>query len=692
MMGLAIEVAVPELMVNGVKMSPKVMRPLACEQFLGGDTLDNAQIEYIFASFDGSESKKSYWADLNLLDEWFGATVEIAVPVVNAQKKKEMRVVHYGRIEQLKFGCGSNPDTAVFTSLMQPPFFGNAPVGIHTVHHGDIDVQSGINEGVRIVRIDDPIVFNGYADIDRHAYFADASDIVSNRSLLEYSIKRDDGKKLNNDETYLFVPLELRESPRATKWQRDKKILSTQTPWSLRTAARYLCASTNHERHVLNPGSKGYDVLPDTPLPRTEITQGYLPGMLDDLLTPWGYTWHVDYEKPGIRRIKFVQLGKGTPAKINLQRPGSGFADWDKTNVDEFDCDLSISTAVNTIIAVGDYMAVEGTFELQRVGARRWALNEAHDYEAPATGMLDGREVSDHFIPRWRPRDLFNEHVMPTNEAIASHVMRRRRFLPTLSQVGETTEGVFDSHPKGNIPPGVYVEFKDVDGEWRDIITRFDSAAQRSIRVLEDECAIEFDFPDDEEERTDPDLLAYLSETNTGAHLRVTATLVSDWRIQTKVRLNAGNESVQGEEEVAWVWDARQRYQCRRRQAYGDNTSIFATHQWSTETETAHQIIDRMTRDCRQLLASIDAAKLQSGIALNRCGHEIKLGQTARDISGRELSLRITPEIAYNDRWPTIVGISWDFINQSSVARLSSDVPDPFGPLDIQRGGRSNYA
>lgn len=670
-MAITADAVVPTLTIDGKAVKPQEYRVVSVEQSMGGQRLDHAVLEVILGGFDGK--LKKLLVDSDIRGGLLNRTCEISVPI-KAKGTTTQQPIHFGYLEDAGAEFGSRPDSLVLVSKLQPYHFGRPLVGAHVAYHGD-----SASTVVR-TRIDDPTVFNGYADRDRQPFTADEKAILPNRTQAgDYSAQNDDGTRFGSTRSHRIVPLELMETPKAKDWQEKGKVRSVKG-WTLRTAAKYLCAACNDERHVKNPTETGYSILEDSDeLPRTEMENGeYLPALLDSLLAPWGYSWFVQYEKPGVRRIAFLKIGSGPTADLKMQRPGSSASiDFALSNVEDFRANISISPAVNVVRVLGDNVYVEGTFPLYQVSPRRWVLNEAHDYVGSDSTLAN-------YIPRWNPKKLFDANMLQDTEAINAQVMRRRRFLPCISLVGPDAKNHFDSHPKGRIPPGVEIEFYDKDKKWKSIVDYFDSAADRSVRILEDECGIEFDAPGDDDEQGEPEILQYLNSIGT-AKLRITATLMSDWRVQITYRLNKGKGSIHGARDVIHVWDARSRYPCRLRQFSGDHASIFKSHTYSTETMSVAGIQTQMKNDARRILATRDAAVCDGSFVLNRIESQVNVGQSANIIGGRNLSLKTTPSGSSSLGQPTIARIAHDFIAQQTTLEVASDLVDPYGPLDVGR-------
>lgn len=584
--------------------------------------------------------------------------------------------VFWGVVEDASYSFGDDADSKLITASIQPWHFG-PPVA--AAQYLNITRDSKGKETRTVVMASEPIVFNGFVDPGRELKGKEGLGyFVGNCAHLgRYTAKKRDGK----DTTYeanMLVPLEvLQTSSGQNRYVNEWRTYDDRNRWTLRNAARYLCALGNYETLIANPKDGDYDTLPDIVLPRTEMQLGsMLPQLLDDLLTPYGCSWYVEVgddagggggglttgasvigaaiasiqntiaaargatKKP---RIKFVRYGQGTEVEAKYAKVGA-LSEFGVTNVD-----LSYSTAptINEVHCIGGPFTVEGTFELYRVSEDKWAMNEAGDYP---TSDYDPWHTSadsglpDNAVPVPDLTGIFPAGLLGkmASSPFVSRVQRRRRFMPTIT-VSDTITG--DTQPKGP-HNGFLIEIIDLaqedvaeaSKEWLPI-DKITDPMFRHVRVLEDECALIFDrgLPEDGDEQDQPENF-FLKALGPNARIRITASLVGDFAGQKVITRDGRNPSVTSTSRT-FVWHDPKRWPCRRVITSTRYKSQYQDDDSTNKTPTVDEVIADMEQAAKQILERTDAAQIGGTLSWFGLHHAVTLGGVVKKIAGREISL-----------------------------------------------------
>ena len=250
----------------------------------------------------------------------------------------------------------------------------------------------------------------------------------------------------------------------------------------------------------------------------------HLPTALDNLLTPYGYRWRIEYTGLNNAKIKVFKAGylaTGIPKVVKLQAPGSNL-NRDETNLVRCNLSGDNKRALKTLTLYGGYTQVEAVWNLfpgwsvgdepEDDGRIYFLLKELFDLNPQYKNVFRKftlNEAGDN--PEWPVADLttvFSDVwsvVAGQNFVHPPIIPKRRKFLPTLTQ--ERTDG--DVRPIGHYD-GIVVQIWDpgkqildesgtvIDkGVWRNMPA---GGAPWNIKVLKDECGIYFDgdFPPEE--------------------------------------------------------------------------------------------------------------------------------------------------------------------------------------------------
>lgn len=344
--------------------------------------------------------------------------------------------------------------------------------------------------------------------------------------------------------------------------------------WTLRKIIDFLLQLNSDAEYVLNPTSSGLRHISQSIYEVRDLTirRGrYLPQLLDDVLTPYGYYHFIQFRnnKP---EIVIEERGRKDPIELKLQKVDE-HVDPSSTEVWKYRLNADmISQSANRIITVGDTIRQEGTFILQadwnpilddtdmkklvdgdtwketpgyKDVWRKWVLNEGQ-----TSLWADKFDLDPFFNPNRESDNAFADE----GEKVAREASIRRRFLPCLTMNKDHT-------PVGNID-GCYIEYWDptagnvvfstgegststfssgestptqMSGAWRPLIGSSPlsedgpGAGMGSggmVRVLDEECGIRFSS----DEQAPEDLISLWKEHGLGPGddlIRITATIES---------------------------------------------------------------------------------------------------------------------------------------------------------------------
>lgn len=618
--------------------------------------------------------------------------------------------IFWGVVDAAGYSVSEDPDTKQLSASIQPWHFGPPITGAQyvSVNRDNKGHNSNTVEATSL-----PIVFNGFLDASRAQVSETTATLPVNKTTKpDFTAIRRDGTR-SVDKCHMLVPVEAVQTPLGvTKYTpvflpyQLGGASANSSAWTLRDAARYLCTLGNYEAYIDNPDEHDYDALPDFILPRTEIKIGeHLPKMLDDLLTPYGYTWYVDVgdseqqaargigaavqsaiaaaiKRAGKPSIKFLKYGSGREVDAMFAAVGKP-AEWSTTNICSAELEYSIAETINEIHVMGGKFSVEGTFELYRVSENKWVANEAGDYfltTFPAFRLPGTEETSQNSdrvpvpdLSLWFPDSLLGAMA---GSAVVSRVQTRRRFKPVFA-TSTTTEG--DTQPKG--PHNGYLievidlaqeDVAEADKVWIPI-DKIQDAMFRHVRVLQDECGIVFEpgVPDDDDDFAEPVENLYIKALGSNARMRITASVQGDFAVQVVVT-RAGNVKSPSTIKTTFVWNDDDRWPCRRVITAGRYKSQYADDESTAKTPSVNDIIADMRRCAREVLARTDAARISGTLTFDSFDVDVPLGGIVKKIAGRELTMA-TRSVSESPLYPQILGIHWDAERAEVSASLSAE-------------------
>lgn len=447
--------------------------------------------------------------------------------------------------------------------------------------------------------------------------------------------------------------------------------------WNLAEAVHYLCWMHNpEETYIANPTIGECEQFLDTDrelLQNVAIPFGVsLPIALDRLLQPYGYDHFVDHYP----RIRLVKKGDrnlhGTQFPLSIQVLGETI-DPELSMIPRTQLSFDISQLINVIIIHGDFIELEGTFELYRAWPeeddelteedldiergeeytehtrtwRDWVLNEANDYTGTRPEIEDFPDVGS---------DVGSLEGFPT-EIVNAFLPKRRKFYPAVTQDEDKT-------PLGN-SRGVELEWFDVtvdsgssepDGAWRPVSWPFE--------VLENECGIRFGgkLPSEMMDAFHRD----------GLKLRITASIRGDNRVT--VEKDARTTSVNTDRvEQALLLDDRFLY----RQRVPDDLPYGSKYYGSgLKPYNAVDSREDMQKLADKLIETWNAALVGGPVVVEGIDRlKWQLGDVIERIEGRNINLAGTPGLAF----PHVAAIEINVPDQTVVLTLASfrqEAPD----------------
>jgi hypothetical protein len=643
----------PRVMLDGVVLPAAEL--MACERSTGGGRLDHAVVR-INKSIEGVYSERIQEYDLG--EQYVGSFIEVVLDTPGGS-----RVVHWGEIEQEELTISDQGEMIHLVSRINPgKHFGKGIWG-----QKQYDARGG-----GYVQCAQEIIFNPVVD-----------GAVRGNMRKAGSTSGDDGVDYPT-----FVDPEAFRTPEALAYQDLPGAFAAGAigiggaipisigHWTLADAVYYCCKFAGSGAQIRSPEYNDLvSVLNADPLGgKTQLQDHWLPGglflpdALDNLLTPYGFSWYIDYETEGSRSIKIVKLGDGQKKTVTLARIGDHF-NKQTTELARLDLTYSDSSRVSNVLVIGARKQVEAAFELvpawnddrdnwpidyperlcrdcpefhdnadyQRVW-RDWVLNEDGGYVDTRPKAAKPPEID--FLT------LTNGGVKPIT---AGGLVKRRRFLPTL------TLGV-DGKPIGQIDGCVVQYFDETreDGPWIDIQASNDPDC--ACTILINECGISFtgSVPPSE-------LVWKYRETGDVPRIRVIATIELDSAIESSA---GGGGSGSGADVTLWAPD---RFQHRRLHRFVSRPQIdsspYAEKVDSGELKSA-EIDGQKAADgfAEQLAAAWDHAEILGTLRLEGLDTlaEYKPGDVITRVDGRSIRLDTRPGSYGGERSnPQIAGVTF---------------------------------
>ncbi len=640
---------------------------------IGGSTLDHARFTY-----DQAGRRDATLVEDTQLQNFEEISSELEVLLIEKGKKT---CLHWGKIPGFAWGNSAGSETIEWMSRIEPHHFGEPLYGVFYRARKPIKWPAGDWPAALDAQtqwVDETFVFNPelddnvYGNMSPHrhaggfAYFLHPNSIRTEPAAKYQNASAGGAIGDAIGEAGQFLPPDdAAPTPGGSIGGAIAGAVEAITGkyWTLPEAVYYLCGVLNsQEKWITNPKlSDLKKVLPtDEGLLRDFRQIGYgdlLPEALDKILAPFGFAWWVDVSKRGTRKITVFKVGDEKAAiDLKLQKSGE-LLDPEKSHVEGLS--LTFDTAqrmANDIVVVGDYWAIEATFEL--VPAWKKEFDEASppdlakgsdEYEASAARQRAHRdwvlnEAGDYIGLRKSIKAPY-----PLGDLGPIFMPKKRRFHPCISQNEQGT-------PYGECH-GVLVEWWDKDeSAWKPLDEISDGA--RHVTLLRHECGVRFDgreIPMELWRQYDP------TTGDLGAKVRVTATVIADERISWRKK-SWPNSVVRDAKQM--LIDAR---------GYTKRT-VHSSSVAKAKAPKSAAINEEpaLAKLVEELLKSSDRAMVSGSITLDGLEKTVDLGQTIRKLDGRKVLFQATSTRAAAVLYPTIVGITYQIDAQQIVLNLDT--------------------
>jgi hypothetical protein len=403
-----------------------------------------------------------------------------------------------------------------------------------------------------------------------------------------------------------------------------------QTPinWTIYEAVHVLCWLCNpDETYIKNPTATDCYIALSKMDPTRDLLKNvhihrdrYLPQLLDELLTPYGASWTVDFTTDpatgnSVRKIRLFRRNFGTPKQLYLQRPGDKL-DTAKSNVPQLSINYDVSNLANVVVGRTSRKQREGTFELVWAwpatedslerdailtdadtkklhphAYHKFVLNESGAYIGLRTEITAIKDLTSHFD---------GDATLPTC----------RKFLPCLSRVIDDQSSADKLESRG-----IVVEWLDPgDSLWKTV--------DWGVSNLQQECGVWFDGVDQK-------FYDAIQQYNTQVKVRVTATIEGDLcTYSTAARLD---ESPNGD-EIILPLNLGDKFHDKLLAS----SSIYKTLNVADTADDKSRLSTYVT----QIRAIEDSADLACSAILEGIDHpEYQIGDLITSVNGRNLKL-----------------------------------------------------
>ncbi len=599
------------VLINGQRNV--TLHPLVAQRSCGGKRLDFATLQ-LHGRIGGLLSGPGDVWEVTLLSE------------VNQGGRTRDFVYFWGKVSKKRLVIGQNDEFIEYVARLEPWHFG-APLSTYPVFNP---------ANKQFQAIDGPVIFNPQIDGEIWAN-------CHNSKLVP----------IGTQKVPVFLDPESVRSTGAAGIQ-----AGTTTPWTLSKAVFWACNWLNDQKFVGNPTLPELQAVFDDQrdlLRNLKLRIGlYLPTVLDELLDPLGYQWFVQHKDRKTRKIVVYKRGKGTRRNNVGLQPAGQELDINASNLKEAPgLEIDHAGLVNSVEGLGDWIEIEGTFELYRGWPesqdslrlqpsrlqknknssnpdawRRWVLNEAGDYAKLRKKVGKIPEFYD-----------FSSLVDPSFAP-----PKRRKFLPTLSL---KTDGT----PAGTIH-GTLVEYFHStaadNGTWKEVPHEF--------RLLEHECGVEF---------TGEHVPQEFLQSGDRLKLRITATIRFDQRLRGFAPRRP--TSLQPDEKRITL-DLHERFHLRK----VDKSSIYYSEVTGANPSRISLQVDdsaALQSYCEKIRDVFDFPTVDGPLRLegiDRIGYQ--LGDSIDAIIGRGIVLKDSRQ--KDASGPQVVGITYDFQRQHTTLQL----------------------
>lgn len=567
-------------------------------------------------------------------------------------------------VQNAGIGQGSEADVEITASV---PGSSEKVVFWGKVTRQQISIQDG-NAGEHLIstaRIEDfhfgyPIIgMRVYDELAQEIYTADCEQIIFNPIHERKSVgNRRDGQ-------LAFIYPETLPFDEVT--QEDD---SDGQFWTLAELVHYLCIQANEfQTYVDNPTFAELDALfsSEDIVRHLPLKNGlYLPKALDAVLEPFGYTWAVFLNGVGKRKIGIWKRGVGVNSRAVYLGSPLSVVERGLQNLASCDIHFDASACYNSVIGLGGFIEIEGTWELLRCWPasedslpvsnpdvlieghanfkdhqytwRKWVLNENGDYK----GMRAGNSYSQAKSFDADTADADADLTQVEGRDTYIWLTRRKRFRPTLScdDFG---------HPVGQVQ-GCVVEYYNSDTGARN---GWQPITGMECMISNKECAVLFTGTHPPKE---------IVRQGSSAKVRITATIRFERRVQRWAKRQGG--SPLSDTQILTL-DLRDRFHWR----YVSPTSKYKSAV-DGGTQLANQIDDRdkLGEYCEEIRRAWDQASVNGPLTLEGCDWiAFEMGIAVTGIDGRNISFASRYD---NQNYPVIVGMTYDCQAQRTHLQL----------------------
>lgn len=642
------------------------MALLEVRRAIGGGVLNSAvfEMERVDLSTD-----RTLFQNVDLVD--YAPNTEIEVHIVPIDPAAAPRVVHWGKLGASRLEYGPQGERVVATSRLEHHLIGTGVVDKLTIYDRLRTKPSNglMTDWDTVKNVDGEHLFNPIYDGIVHPN--KATFIPPGAGAF-----------------FAFIDLDTLH-PAHVQTARSVDPLPFSFParfWDLPSIVHYLMSTLNGtETYVKNPTfAELAAILPADPniVRHLNIEKGlFLGEALDKVLPPYGFSWYVEFTE-GQRKIKvFKRNDPADKVALKLQQHNDPL-DWTASNVPQFDLSYDIiDRATNNFVGLGGYAEKEITVELRpaweesfdflsneffdksknefedddarTIAWRKFVANEAGDYTGSRPWFTAALDMSEYLEdPELDDGATGFEHSI-------EHITRRRTFRPI---IGHREDGT----PKGNIQGGAYyLEWWDHEiGEWKPITGTAEDRQgldnAQGAQVLQREMGIEFVASG----------IPWKLKENAGkfgmdsCKLRITATV----RFDTRVRYETtppGPPSLIHDQRTLLI-DTGQRYQYR------------AQHTASKFFMWGHHgvVVDgpgKLGIFGDTMLERHNSAALEGSLTIEGIDWKLEnaLGKTLEGLQPRNVNFR-TNQLGLPNKFPSIIGISWNIQEQRSFVHLES--------------------
>lgn len=451
------------------------------------------------------------------------------------------------------------------------------------------------------------------------------------------------------DYTLWFLP----ESTRTETAYEHHGMLVSPSPWDIRYIVKTLQGWLNtDETYVTNYTTSDEDFADAPEVKNVTLNRGkYLPQLLDALLPPFGYHWHLAHTKETTGRIKpriaVYQRGKGTKKKLSVPKLND-FATL-KHNADAISLDVDVGGCANQVRCDGGVKE----YQVSLVLYRAWSEDDDDADIADMTKNDSGASGALAHTTVWR-KWVANEGGDYTNTrsdipgatnldsvfGAGNWIIRRRSMGNCLTWEDDEHTRRFPVRIEYSDSGNSNGAFKPINPSW-------------GARVLNDEIGIMFTGNSPPEE---------LVAAGANAYIRITGTIQGDQRLTYTAERQSDHPNPHTVEAVLDVSDQFHYRQVVEAPA-GHYSTVTGDADEADDT-AALEAFAESVRDQKEPLL------LQASVGLFGIQLEYQIGDILTEIDGRQIKLNRLPA-ARGERYLQVVGREWDFPGQRTTLHVA---------------------